>query len=373
MNDIHHGVKGFDDPRFWVALFCYGATIPLFMQGPLTWDSFHVVMPFLIAFIVVTTLAWDYRIIGSPRNIHCLILHGAFMVALVFLTNRLISVAEFTPLATNPLGIQSFLLDAIKDMPYLDSTFKIFDFALKWLGFAIILFIVSGSIIWPPRIATALLFIFGLVLVAVCVGRNFNSSVWSMFIGLILMFVAFHLQRVDENKSRFWNQVAERLSRSGPRPGMDMTIKIALLRQLNEERALGANQIRGLIAGKLDKDTADPNLNPICARITDQIINHDHIAESRDGPYGWRCVLTLPTEEPDFFTTCAKVVRLIVTITFCVIYILSPIDLIPDATPVFGVVDDMLLGIVTLLSAVRTIYGPNRFTDWTQRKLPFGD
>lgn len=373
MNNIHHGVRGFDDPRFWIALFCYGATIPLFFQGNLTWDNFSVVMPFLIAFIIVTTLAWDYRIIGSPRHLHCLILHMAFLVSLMFLTNRLMSLADFSPLLKNPLGVQSFLIDAIKDMPYLNNAFKVFDFALKWLGFAVILFMVSGAIIFPPRVATALLFILGLVVVAICVGRSLNAAVWPLFGGIVLMFVAFMLQRVDENKSRFWNMVAEKLSRSGPRPGMDMKIKIALLRELNEQRALGAAQIRGLIAGKLDKDTSDPRLNPVCSRITDQIINHDHIAESRDGLQGWRCVLALPEEEPDFYTTCAKVVRLLVTTIFCVIYILSPIDLIPDATPVFGVVDDMLLGVVTLLAGVRTVYGPNRFTDWTQRKLPFGD
>lgn len=372
MHDTRHGVKGFDDPRFWIALFCYGATIPLFLQGNLTWETFNVVMPFLISFIIVTTLAWDYRIIGSPRNLHCLILHAAFLVSLMFLTNRLMSIADFSPLLKNPMGVQSFIVDALRDMPYLNGAFRIFDFALKWLGFAVILFMVSGAIIFPQRVATALLFILGLVVVAMCVGSSLDASVWPLFAGVGLMFVAFLLQRVDENKSRFWNLAAERLSRSGPRPGMDMKIKIALLHELYEQRALGATQIRGLIAGKLDKDTADPSLNPICARITDQVINHDHIAESRDGPRGWRCVLTLPEEEPDFYTTCARVVRLLVTGVFCVIYILSPIDLIPDATPVAGVADDMLLGIVTLLAGVRTVYGPNRFTDWTSRKLPFG-
>lgn len=373
MQTVQHGVRGFDDPKFWVALFCYGAALPLFFQGNLTWDNFHVVMPFLISFIIVTTLAWDYRIIGSPNHLHCLVLHVAFLVSLIFLLNRLMSLTEFSPISNNPADVQSFLVESLKNMPYLDTAFRVFDFTLKWLGFAAILFIISGAIIFPPRIATPLLFILGLLLVAVCVGRNLDASVWPLFGGLVLMTVAFTLQRVDEIKSRFWNMVAERLSRSGPRPGMDMRIKVALLRELYEQRALGATQIRGLIAGKLDRDTADPQLNPICARITDQVINHDHIAESRDGLQGWRCVLALPEDEPDFFTMCARVVRLTVTITFCVIYILSPIDLIPDATPVFGVVDDMCLGVVTLLGAVRTVYGPSRYTDWTQRKLPFGD
>lgn len=364
------GVTGFADPKFWLALTCYGATIPLFMQGNLTWDGFHVVMPGIISFVVVSTLAWDYRIAGDPGRPHCLLLHAAAFVSVVFLLNRLMSLSDFAPLA--PGGLPSFLSGWLGSTPYLGGLFTVFDFALKWLGFALILLMVSGAIIFPPRIATALLFIFGLVLVFVSVGRSFNPSVWTLFCGLALMFVAHLLQRVDKRKSRFWNQVAERLARSGPRPGMDMKIKIALLRELSEQRALGANQIRGLIAGQLDRPTNDPLLNPVCARVTDQIINHDHIGESRDGVHGWRCVLSLPEEEPDFFTSCARMVRVIVTLVFCAIYILSPIDFIPDATPVFGVLDDMLLGGIGLLSAFKTIW-PGRQAEWAQRTLPFGE
>lgn len=320
---------------------------------------------------MVTTLAWDYRIIGNPRQPYCLILHFAFMISSVFLVNRLMVLSDFAPLGSGASLVQSFLIDWVRDVPALGMIFSVFNFVLRWLGFAVILFFVSAAIMFPPRAATSLLFIFSVLVVAISIGHNFNASIWSLAAGMALMAIAFALQRVDERKSRFWNLIAERLSRAGPRPHMDMTIKIALLRELNEERALGANQIRGIIAGKLDRPTNDPALNAVCARITDQIINHDHIAESRDGLQGWRCVLAIPEEEPDFFATTARMVRVLATTAFCIIYILSPIDLIPDSIPVFGVVDDMLLGAVGLLSVVRTIWGPTRWSDRTQRKLPF--
>ncbi len=366
-----HGAQGFFDPKFWGALFCYGATLPLFMQGNLTWDTFHLFMPACIAFIVVTTLAWDYRLVGDPRRLHCLALHAAFFVSMIFLLNRLMSLADFSPAATGNASVQSFVLGWIQDMPYMGTMFGVFDVALKWLGFALVMLMVSGAIMFPPRVAASLLFIFGLLLATIAVGRNFDATVWPLLAGLLLLYGAFLLQRVDSRRSWFWNQVAERLSRSGPRPGMDMRIKKALLRELGEERSLTAAQIRGLVAGQLNVASNSPALIPVCDRITDQLVNHDHIAESRDGFAGWRCVLALPEEEPDFFTTCARTVRVLLTLGFCVIYILSPIDFIPDATPVFGVADDMILGGIGLLSAVHTLYGRIRLTDWPQRKLPF--
>lgn len=368
MSGNTHGVGGFDDPKFWLALFCHGASLPLFMRGGLDWDGFHVVMPFCIAFIVVATLAWDYRVIGNPQNLHCLVLHAAFMISMTFLVNRLMTLSVF-PAPTAPFV--PFLAEWLRGAPFLGGAFAVFDFALKWLGFAVILFLVSAAVMFPPRTAAALLFIFGLSAAAIAVGRNFSAAAWPLVAGMVLMTAAFLLQRVDARASRFWNLVAERLARSGPRPAKEMAIKIAVLRELGAQRSLGANRIRGIVADKLDRPTNDPALNPICARITDQLVNHDHIAESRDGPLGWRCVLALPDDEPDFFATTARTVRVLLTAAFCLVYILSPIDFIPDATPVFGVVDDMLLGGAGLLSAVRTVWGPERRSDRSQRKLPF--
>ncbi|MDR1744991.1 MAG: DUF1232 domain-containing protein [Planctomycetota bacterium] len=367
------GVAGFGDPLFWTALLCYGAGIPLFLGGSAIGDDFHILMPAFIAFIVVTTLAWDYRVIGEPGKLHVLILHIAFFVSLIFLLNRLMSISEIVPFARDTGGIQSLIVRWMPSIPFLGSLFAVFDFALKWLGFALILFMVSGAIIFPPRTATSLLFIAGALVVAISVGRNLNASVWTLFAGLVLLLAAFLIQRVDRHAARFWNQVAEKFSRSGPRPGMDMKIKIAILRELDARGALGANQIRGIVAGQLDQPSNSPALVSICDRITDQLVNHDRIVESRDGPRGWHCVLALPGEEPDFFSACARTVRVIVTLSFCVVYILSPVDFVPDAVPIFGVADDMVLGSIGLLAAVRTVYGSGREAGWPRRTPPFGD
>lgn len=365
------GVTGFDDVKFWIALLFYGASLPLFFEGGVTWNAFHVVMPFLISFIIVGTLAWDYRVIGNPNRPHCLILHLAFLVSLIFLLNRLMLVGDFTPIMEGPSGTDSFIFSVARHTPGVTGIFRVFDFVLKWLGFAVVLFFVSGAIIFPPRIACALLVILGMCVVAIAVGQNLNPSLWSLFSGIALATVAFWLQIEDERKNRFWNSVAASLARSGDKPAMDMKIKIAMLRELEHSGSMGEKQIRGLVATRLNCRSDDPRINPICARIADQLANQDGLAESREGSYGWRFVLTVPEEPPDFFAVTARVVRVIVTLGFCVLYILSPIDLIPDATPIFGVVDDMLLGTVGLLSCIRTFYGSGRSADKHRKGLPF--
>lgn len=365
------GIAGFADGKFWATAACYCISLPLFFEGILSWDTFQIVMPFLIAFIIVSTVAWDYRIIGNPNSLHCLVLHMLFLVSLVFLLNRLMAANDFTPKFDGLAGVGMLLQEATRRLSYLGDLFAVFDFVLKWLGFAIVLFFVSGAILFPQRVALALLFIFGLLVVALSIGMDVSASQWSLFAGIVLMAAAFRLQLGDDRKNRFWHRVADILARAGPRPRMDVTLKIAMLQLMETEKAVNEKQIRGLVASRLDCATDDQRIAPICARIADQMANQDGLAESRDGGQGWRFVLTLPDDPPDFFTVCARVVRTAVTLVFCVIYILSPIDLIPDATPVFGVVDDMLLGTVGLLSTLKTIFGGNRFIDRHLDRLPF--
>ena len=365
------GVTGFDDAKFWLALVCYSLSLPLFFEGAVSWQSFQIVMPFLISFIIVATLAWDFRIIGNPNELHCLTLHAAFMISAVFLLNRLMTVEDFIP----SLGIMPTLgyagVDLLAAVPYVSDFLRLVVFSLKWLGYAVILFFVSGAIIFPPRVATALLFLFGLTFVAVSVGQNLNSGLWTLALGLLLQTIAFVLQLEDERRNRFWNRVADALRRGAPIPAADMHIKIDLLRLLHEEKAIGEKQIRGIVASRLGARSDDPAINPVCVRIADQLSSQDRLAESRDGSEGWRFVLSVPAEPTDFFAFAARVVRVGLTLGFCIIYILSPIDLIPDATPVFGVVDDMLLGTVGLLSSLRTIYGTDRQWERTPLRLPF--
>lgn len=357
------GVRGFGDPRFWVAAVAYCAAMPLFFASGVTWDSFQTVMPFLISFIVVATLAWDFRLVGDPNRPACLTLHALFTVSSVFLLNRLMTAGAFAADAAAEAagsGFLSGLWDAGVEMasaiPGIGWLSAGASFLLDWVGYAVILFFVAGAVIFPRRVAASLLFVFGLIFLAVSVGQNLNPTLWSLGLGLLLMTVAFAVQLADEKGARFWSRVASALRYAPPAPTVDMDIKLALLRLLREKKSLGEKQIRSLIASRLGVRPDDPRVPPVCIRIAEQLSARDGLAESRDGGEGWRFVLSVPEDPADFFALTARVIRIALTLAFSVIYILSPIDIIPDPTPVLGVADDMLLGTVAILSTVRTIY-----------------
>lgn len=370
MRHVSRGVEGFHDPRFWIALACYGLAVPLLFEGGPAWPAFHVLMPALISFIIVSALAWDYRIIGNPRHSFCLILHIAFFVCMVFLLNRLMASGDFSrPLVGVP-SVSGFA-DVLRRLPLLDKLYNLFDLVLKSMGFAIVLFFVSLAIIFRRRVALSLLAIFGMFFVALAVGGNLNASLWTLLAAIVLMTVAFRLQLEDERSGAFWSGIASRLRSSASRPRVDFDLQIAVLRRLGDAGELSEQDIRGIAASRLGCESNDPRLKPVCIRLLDQMIHQEGIAEAREGTQGRRLVLAVPEAPPDMFTSCARTVRALVVISFCIVYILSPIDLIPDATPVVGVVDDMLMGAVGLLSTVRTFWGGNRHIDRSVEYLPF--
>lgn len=358
------GVRGFRDVKFWGAFACYAASLPLFFAGGLSWESFQILMPFLIAFIVVATVAWDFRVIGDPNRPACLVLHSLFLVSLVFLLNRLLSVESAAAAAPDAdPGILSSMYDwgagLVEAVPLIGGVTGyigfLAEFLLKWAGYAVILFFISGAVIFPQRVATALLFVFGLIFIAVSVGQNLNSSLWSLGAGLLLAVIAFVVQLADDGAARFWARVSGRLRRGPPLPSVNMDIKLALLRLLHEEKAVGRDRFRGVVASFLNTRSDDPALNQVCVCLADQLSTQDGLAESRDGSGGWRFVLAGEDAPADFFAYTARVVRVGLTLGFSLLYILSPIDLVPDATPVAGVADDLVLGTVALLSSLRTV------------------
>ncbi len=365
------GIKGFDDWKFWLALLLYGLSVPLFFENSLSWNAFNVLMPALISFIIVASIAWDYRVIGSPRHPFCLILHFAFFVAVIFALNRLMLVGDFTLPRSGIPTVTGYLADAVKNLPLVGDLYRLFNLVLKSLGYAVIMLLVSFAIMFSRKVALALLAIFAVAFVAFSVGQNLNPNLWSLFAGLGCLVVAFWLQREDEQKYRFWNQVADRLANSPPRLRADMKLQIAALRRLNASGALNEREIRGVAAGVMGCDSSDPRLRDVCMRLLDQLISQEGLAEARDGNQGKRLVLLLGDEASDFFANCARLVRIIVTLGFCIVYILSPIDLIPDATPVFGVADDMAIGVIGLLSSVKTANSLGRREERRLANLPF--
>jgi uncharacterized membrane protein YkvA (DUF1232 family) len=47
-----------------------------------------------------------------------------------------------------------------------------------------------------------------------------------------------------------------------------------------------------------------------------------------------------------------KIVAIIIQF-LAIIYLISPIDLIPDIIPIFGIVDDILINIIALVNTIR--------------------
>ena len=351
------GVRGFWDWKFWVVASLYFLACVFFYQTGMNRHDFAGVFSICIAYIVMSTIAWEYQMIGSPHRPHSLVLHLLFGVVLVFAFNTAVfslgrtfgdsggwftSMMGMVPVTGSELaaGISSFLGGIVASL---------FTTLLSVALFFIVPLVLSLKRSWSLPVLLILFFLLALLTVRL----SLVSAVW-MLAGMVAMFVGLGLQREDEQQGAFWRMVRRRLDIGDRQARIDSRIKLDLLGRLFDNRSLDETQIRGVVSKRLRCSPDDPRLVEVCRRFLEQLTVQENLVEIRTGAHGQYIVLKDMTPSRGLFLKLALIPKMAIVVVFSVLYILSPIDLIPDYIPVFGVVDDLAVGVFGAMSLFMT-------------------
>lgn len=357
------GVRGFYDWRFWLVLSLYGIACLLFFESGMTRDGWYVVFPAVMAYITMTTIAWEHRIIGDPSRPHALILHAAFGIALYFFFCRVIfsfgdNVSNLFDAVTGtaipatlrhfgPVGGVISLVEGVSG------------FVFTTLASVILFFILTLVLVMRRRWALPLLAMLLLLLSLFTVRLGLWPSI-GMFGGMILSYVAFRVQIEDDVQSRFWNAVFGRADRDKPRPRVVTELKIDLLERLFRTPRLYENGIRGALSHRLGCVPSDPKVTAVATFFIEELSDRDDLVTKGEDIRGPYIALRAESETDGIFARMALIPKAVVVFVAATLYILSPIDAIPDNIPVFGVLDDLLIGIVGYTCSVMSFLGIKR-------------
>lgn len=351
------GVRGFWDWKFWVVASLYFLACVFFYQTGMNRHEFSGVFSVCIAFIVMSTIAWEYQMIGSPHRAHSLVLHLLFGVVLVFAFNTAVfslgrtfndsggwfsSLMGIIPVPGSELaaGISSFLGGIVSSL---------FTTLLSVALFFIVPLVLSLKRSWALPVLLILFFLLALL----TVNLSLVSAVW-MLAGMAAMFVGLGLQREDEQQGAFWRTVRRRLDIGDRQPRIDSRVKLDLLGRLFDSQILDETQIRGVVSRRLRCSPDDPRLIEVCRRFLEQLTVQENLVEIRNGPHGQYIVPKNAPPPRDLFLKLALIPKMAIVVVFSVLYILSPVDLIPDYIPVFGVCDDLAVGVFGAMSLFMT-------------------
>ena len=297
-----------------------------------------------IAYVVVATLCWDWRVFGD-LHLANFVGHLGFFAAVFFLVNCLFAPAPDT-LSLLDIGakVAQKLFGWLAGVP--ESVFDV----IRSPGIAVLFLGVCLALVIPRRPVAAGVFVC-ISIFAVAIGltsKAIASPGW-MLGGLALMGSALWLQHHDPEETWFWRAVLDRFAGDHALTG-DLELKARLLRRLRDGRAaLSERRCLGLVARALGASTDAPEVREITARVVGQLIEQDHIAIILHTAEGRSLALSDTFDHSGSggaLRIAAGVPKAVVVGLLVLVWVLSPIDLIPDATPVVGALDDALAAIL---------------------------
>jgi hypothetical protein len=351
------GITSVIEWRFSAAICLYLLSVLFFAetgnQEPFIMTQ--IVFSAMIAFVISTSLCWQWQILGSPRNLANSILHIAFFVSCVFCISRLFVKTE-TSVADMITNLTEWHIRKI--ISWIPAV--IFD-ALRSPGIAILFAATVLSLSFRRRTAMALLILSLFITVLLCFRSSPDKQAWIWFFGAMAAIVtALYLQYDDPVQRQFQAKVTARLK--GDRIlKADLELRLRILERLHEcRRPMTPTECLGVISRALGTEMESPHTREITRRITHHLVFQDQLAEYV--PHESGKALALSTEafdpqETDGFVMAAVVPKSLMFAVFAMLWILSPIDLIPDAIPIFGSVDDVFVGTLGFNTLLQTLGG----------------
>lgn len=333
-----------------LSLVCYFAAARLFMLDPwFTGESFYWKQSsilVLLGFLMVMAIAFEWHLLGVSRGFN-LVVQVALAYPFMLFLARLLGRPWNDAGNTSPVGIAfSLATKAFNSFTGLSGLIPawILD-AFSSPGTTIVLLffclVTTFCTTTPLRIAGVVAMM--AVPLAVAFGQEPVPSRWFLA-GTVLMVFGATLQYRDVRKYYRDRAILERL-----RHVTDETARRASLRLVT----------RAWDAGRLGEATAEgivrqayegtPGLGPAEIRDATRTLVNDLVAthgvlDIRHNTEGIFLVPPAEAElEDDVLEQAARFPRLLVVFLLAVVWVCMPLDMVPDAVPIFGAIDDVVM------------------------------
>jgi hypothetical protein len=349
-SELRRGVQSIWDPR-WVAILLlyvlgvgFMARDPWFGSDIFAWHQ--GVLAAAAACFVVSAAALEWNLLGRPRGIN-LLLQGALLFPAALFCGRVLG------RSTEPERLASIWGYLKEGAAAVLETAGVTEILPAWLQeiftspglFLFLLFLCAG--LSSRRLRTRLGFLTvalgGAALAAIATPPAPSLSFW---IGAALTGAGVWLQAVDGRRLRRLEAVYGRL-----RDVRDRAERAAMIRIV--QRALQDGEVSEPVAIAMVRESyAEADLSPDTLAAAARTISYRLVCELgaldiRGTERGF--VLTPPEVDPAADDTLAGVAfwpRQILLSAVAILWLLSPIDLIPDAIPITGLLDDAALLVV---------------------------
>lgn len=348
------GVAALTAPRFFAVLLLYVGALIVFARDPFFQNNGIFVyrqgiVTVFFAFVLTASLNWEMLLFGRVSGAN-LLLQLMQLPALTLLLARL------TAFPSEPMGPKGMVRKFFQFLQTVDQEAFNFtgsvpawisDLFSNWrisLCFMLILFFLSFRNLQLKLglLLSVLVILFG----SAAAG---GLSIW-LIGGTLLLIAGYSFQFCRFDRVIFFENAVRRIARSGPCDSMLSSVLFAVLSVFYENGRVSRPQLLQLVQSVYaEKYPLQGNdLQLIASEIVRKMVYQYGLAEVHSSGDGEFLAPNPRLFRYDNLLGMAAVApRILMTAAFAILWIMLPVDLVPDGIPLFGVLDDAAVALIS--------------------------
>lgn len=348
---LNYGITGLRDIKFWLVAACYAAAFFLMLKDPFFGDTYFSykqgIVTLILAFIIVAALSWELCILGEAKGAN-------FILQLLLCMPFAIFIARITSTSSVPPNMPDTLLSWVKEAGHFALSMSgLYDLVPDWLkdifaNWRAIIFLILVMFILSFKKLEIKIGGLVLTLLAAFLWALVQSPSIYLLPGAILLFAGTGLQYCRYDKIVIYRNIYERLRESAIDESEIRTC-FRIARAAVEEGKVSEEKVKAIVKSEYSNNTFynTAELKCIATEITRRLVYEYSILQLHGGPEGI-CLLINPGLR-DFnmmLGYIAKIPKMLFAGMIVIGWVLMPYDIIPDAIPLAGALDDMVVTII---------------------------
>ena len=345
---LRSGVAGVYDPKWIAVALCYIAAIALMGQDPWYGDRQFTynqgIFVGILAFLVVAGFCWESYLLGRPSGIN-LILQFLLIVPLTLLIGRIAGLPPAPEVSYGFLGqLKDYVLH-VKDEIGLGSIMPL------WIqdifrNPAILLLILFTAIAFTQQKSSRR---FALIVVAFLIPAMqtlahdprpsilFGIGCLAMIVGIVLQYSRYATLVGQQNILQRLNAVDDRA---------ELTCSLRISKRAAEDGYVTEDGVLAVVQRQYIK--FDPStVRAIAQTISQRLVREHRVLQLHGDERGFFLIPHRDIFKIDsIFDEIAIWIRKILITGLVILWLISPIDLLPDSIPILGALDDALISLV---------------------------
>jgi len=353
------GVQSIQGWRFWGCLlamiiaFCILARDPLFYDQRIGFQYGCGVLCIVVSYLTLSALFWDLLLFGKPQGINLFLQCCAFVPFTLFMARTFIKPVEVEEKSILGLAWEGvkFIEDKFGFSKMIGNILPewLTDVFSHWSIAMVLLFIVVALCFKDRKCKIGLLF------TAVFIGAAgaFATQVsWQYIAGSLALIVTFVLMYNPYEKQCFYYNWINRLSQESIHAN-ELAVVTKVMSEAYDRGKLSYKEVAELIRScfpndKFDEDELHKASSLFVERWLLQRYNFVSLSGDSSGVY-LKVNPRLLAYDSLTFALAIYPRRLIVAM-LGVVWLVSPLDMVPDVIPFFGVLDDAVVAILSAKS-----------------------